>query len=103
MMFGDVTLECNKNKTTLLSLFDSGAGLCYMSFELWRRAGFDEMCFNANPTLMELIGFKSKEDFTFENLPLKKEITMSHNQQKNTCTKEKNHPDFSKTKHIIGT
>lgn len=33
----------------------------------------------------------------------KKEITLLYNQQNNTCTKEKHHPDFSKIKHIIGT
>jgi len=71
----EVTIACGKSKTTRFSLLDSGAGLCHMSFGLWKLLELDALCFNDNPQLMSQMGIKSKEDLVFEKLPLRLEAS----------------------------
>ena len=38
------------------SLLDTGAGLCHITYPAWRDIGMNELCFNDNQTLMNLMG-----------------------------------------------
>jgi len=70
-----ITVICGSIRMPRVALLDTGAGVCHMTFGLWKRLGLDKACFESNQSLMKQMGFKSKEDFTFENLPLERATT----------------------------
>ncbi|MCL1988953.1 MAG: hypothetical protein FWG64_13435 [Firmicutes bacterium] len=69
-LFANLKLECSGKTHDIISLCDTGAGICSMSYGLWQHMGLDEVIFNDNPPLMKLLGIKSKNELTFDNLPM---------------------------------
>ena len=53
-----------------LSLLDTGAGICHMTYPLWLNMGLHKICWDANPDLCKLAGINTPEDMTFDSLPL---------------------------------
>jgi len=71
----EFTVICGNNRISKVALLDTGAGVCHMTFRLWKELGLDKACFESNQCLMKQMGFKSKDDFTFKNLPLERTTT----------------------------
>jgi len=53
-----------------LSLLDTGAGTCHMTYPLWLNMGLHKICWNTNPNLCKLAGINSPNDMSFDSLPL---------------------------------
>ncbi|MCL1997972.1 MAG: hypothetical protein FWG65_04310 [Turicibacter sp.] len=70
LLYGETEIKCGGKSTARPSLFDTGAGISHMSYGLWLEMGLDEVLFNDNPPLMHLLKINSKDDFTFDNLPM---------------------------------
>ena len=63
-----------------LTLLDTGATMCHMTYPMWLRMKLDEMCWKANPSAFQRVGVNSINDITFENLPLIAEaVTLGNN------------------------
>ncbi|MCL2017132.1 MAG: hypothetical protein FWG68_12890 [Defluviitaleaceae bacterium] len=75
-LYGNVKLECGEKSGEWISLFDTGATVCHMTYPLWKTMGLDELLFEENPPLMKLLGLKSPADFTFETLPMMEKATI---------------------------
>ena len=74
-LYGNARLKCGNKNYERLSLFDTGAIISHMSYGFWLDMGLDEVIFNDNPPLMDLLGIKSKDDLTFDTLPMTAVIT----------------------------
>jgi hypothetical protein len=71
-----ITVRCgNINRRLDNALLDTGAGMCHITYALWCKWGFDRLCFNGNPSLMNLAGFASADEMEFDRLPLAKGVT----------------------------
>jgi hypothetical protein len=72
--FCDAELWCGgKNRKTTSALVDTGAGICHITYGLWVKIGFRDVCFEdlqKNAELFKSFGFKAAEDLTFDKLPL---------------------------------
>ena len=53
-------------------LFDTGAGMCHMTFPLWKQLMQHKRFFDDNKELCKLAGINSADELTFENIPLYK-------------------------------
>ena len=69
-LYGNAKLECADKTYEKRSLFDTGATISHISYGLWKYMGLDELLFNDNPNLMKLLEIKSKDDLSFNNLPM---------------------------------
>lgn len=71
MLFCPVKLRSDTSEYyTKLSLLDTGAAICHMTYPLWLNMGLHEECWNRNPELCKLMGIASPNDMVFEKLPL---------------------------------
>ena len=75
----EVTIACGSATNSRMVLLDSGAGVCHISYPLWCLMGMNEVCFNDNPRLLNLMGIKSADEMTFNNLPLLANTTILGN------------------------
>ena len=69
-LYGNIKLACSDKSDERSALFDTGATICHISYGLWLDMGLDELLFNDNPSLMKLLGIRSKDDLAFDNLPM---------------------------------
>jgi hypothetical protein len=72
MFFCPIRLTCGNVSRRLsdVSLIDTGAGTCHMTYPLWCMLGLDKVCFEERKDLCELLKIQSADDMTFEKLPL---------------------------------
>jgi hypothetical protein len=66
----DATILCGNASKKQKVLIDTCAGICHMSYGLWRILKMNEVCYNESPTLLNLMGIHSADEITFDNLPL---------------------------------
>ena len=77
MLFCPVRLTCGGSEQIVrLSLLDTGAGICHMTYPMWLNMGLDKICWNNNPQVCKLMGINSPEDMTFDTLPLVSTISV---------------------------
>jgi hypothetical protein len=70
-LFCPITIACgNVKKRFDNALMDTGAVVCHITYALWCAWGCNKLCFDGNPSLMNLAGFNSFKEMTFDGLPL---------------------------------
>lgn len=71
MLLCPVKLTCGTSEhISHLSLLDTGAGICHMTYPLWLNMQLHKICWNNNPQLCKLMGIESFDKMTFDTLPL---------------------------------
>ena len=58
----DATIFCGTVADRRMVLLDSGAGVCHITYALWCLLGMNEVCYNDNPQLLNLMGIKSADE-----------------------------------------
>ena len=72
LYYVDTRIIVGNNEFYQPSLIDTGAGICHMTFPLWKKLGQHSLFFEENKNLCNLVGIKTEEDITFDNIPLTK-------------------------------
>lgn len=70
-----IVVKCGAIHERINALLDTGAGICHITYGLWKRWGFNSLLFDSNPSLMNTAGIYSADDIAFDKLPIIKKTS----------------------------
>lgn len=72
LFYVDTKIEVDGNEFIDPYLLDTGAGVCHITFPLWKKLNQHNRFFELNKELCKLVGILNPEDLMFKNIPITK-------------------------------